>query len=224
MRDHLRAFYSQLKSKVGNILAKAAALRIDLKIDGAPIASRSHTHPHSQTSRLFSSSLSFGIPFPLHPVCRHRLGWLRGPMHLCACMSEERSNGEGAGSQALSLLSDSIFWEHQNAYTATMQLNTARSTAADIQNAQNHTHTTPTHTRAGQAPRNPVDRALCLLNRRRVHAQTYFSSTECHQSSFASGGVPVVTCTCIFRTSSRQQDRRHANPSFPYTAGVARTV
>jgi len=38
-------FYSQLKSKVGNILAKAAALRIDLKIDGAPIASRSHTHP-----------------------------------------------------------------------------------------------------------------------------------------------------------------------------------
>ena len=28
-------FYSQLKSKVGNILAKAAALRIDLKIDGA---------------------------------------------------------------------------------------------------------------------------------------------------------------------------------------------
>ena len=35
MRDHLRAFYSQLKSKVGNILAKAAALRIDLKIDGA---------------------------------------------------------------------------------------------------------------------------------------------------------------------------------------------
>jgi hypothetical protein len=33
--------------KVGNILAKAAAaaLRINLNIDGAPIASRSHTHP-----------------------------------------------------------------------------------------------------------------------------------------------------------------------------------
>ena len=29
------AFYSQLKSKVGNILAKAAALRIHLNIDGA---------------------------------------------------------------------------------------------------------------------------------------------------------------------------------------------
>ena len=27
-------------------------------------------------------------------------------------------------------------------------------------------------------------------------------------------GVPVVTCTCIFCTSSRQQDRRHVNPSF----------
>jgi hypothetical protein len=38
------AFSSQLKSKVGNILAKAAALRITLNIDGAPIASKSHTH------------------------------------------------------------------------------------------------------------------------------------------------------------------------------------
>jgi hypothetical protein len=47
------AFSSQLKAKVGNILAKAAALRINLNIDGTPIASKSHTHPsHSQTSRL----------------------------------------------------------------------------------------------------------------------------------------------------------------------------
>jgi hypothetical protein len=37
-------FYSQLKSKVGNILAKPAAMRVHLNIDGAPIASRSHTH------------------------------------------------------------------------------------------------------------------------------------------------------------------------------------
>ena len=109
---------------------------------------------------------------------------LRGPMHLCACVSEERSNGEGAGSQALSLLSDSIFWEHQSAYTVTMQLNTVRSNAADIQNAQNHTHTTHTYTRAGQAPRHPADRALCPPSRRRVHAQTYFSSTACYPSSF----------------------------------------
>ncbi len=48
------AFSSQLKTKVGHILAKAAALRVNSSIDGAPIASRSHTHPsHSQTSRLF---------------------------------------------------------------------------------------------------------------------------------------------------------------------------
>jgi len=35
----------QLKSKVGLALAKAAALRITLNLDGAPITSKSHTHP-----------------------------------------------------------------------------------------------------------------------------------------------------------------------------------
>ena len=39
------AISSQFKSKIGNILAKAAALRITLNIDGAPLASRSHTDP-----------------------------------------------------------------------------------------------------------------------------------------------------------------------------------
>ncbi len=59
------AFSSNLKSKVGNILAKAAALRITLNVDGAPVASRSHTHPsHSQTARLLTSSLSLGITVP----------------------------------------------------------------------------------------------------------------------------------------------------------------
>jgi len=54
-------FSSQLKSKIGNILAKSAALQINFNIDGEPIASRSHTHPsHSQTSRLLTSSLSLG--------------------------------------------------------------------------------------------------------------------------------------------------------------------
>jgi hypothetical protein len=38
-------FSSELKSKVGHILDQAAALRINLNIDGAPIATRSHTHP-----------------------------------------------------------------------------------------------------------------------------------------------------------------------------------
>ena len=59
------AFSSQLKAKVGSTLAKAAALRVNLNIDGAPITSRTHTHPsHSQTSRLLTSSLSLGVPVP----------------------------------------------------------------------------------------------------------------------------------------------------------------
>ncbi len=64
------AFSSQLKSRVGNILAKAAALRINLNIDGAPVTSKSHTHPfHSQTSRILSSSLTLGVPFPSATQC-----------------------------------------------------------------------------------------------------------------------------------------------------------
>ena len=59
------AFSSQLKGKVGSTLAKDAALRVNLNIDGAPITSRTHTHPsHSQTSRLLTSSLSLGVPVP----------------------------------------------------------------------------------------------------------------------------------------------------------------
>ena len=64
------AFSSQFKSKVGHILAKAADLHINLNIDGAPIVSRSHTHPsHSQTSRLLTSSLSLGVPVPHTTQC-----------------------------------------------------------------------------------------------------------------------------------------------------------
>ena len=60
------AFYSQLKSTVGNIFAKATALRINLDIDDSTITSE-HTHPsHSQTS-LLSTSLSLGTPFPTPP-------------------------------------------------------------------------------------------------------------------------------------------------------------
>jgi hypothetical protein len=60
-------FSDQLKSKVGLALAKAAALRINLNLDGAPIASKSHTHPsHSQTSRLLTSSLSLSVPVPFY--------------------------------------------------------------------------------------------------------------------------------------------------------------
>jgi hypothetical protein len=64
------AFSSMLKSKVGLALAKAAALRIALNLDGSPIISKSHTHhSHSQTSRLLTSSLSLGIPVPRATQC-----------------------------------------------------------------------------------------------------------------------------------------------------------
>ena len=64
------AFSSQIKSKVGHILAKAAVLRINLNIDVVPIVSRSHTHPsNSQTSLLLTSSLSSGVPVPHATQC-----------------------------------------------------------------------------------------------------------------------------------------------------------
>jgi hypothetical protein len=63
-------FSSQLETKVGGILDKAASLRVNLNIDGAPIASRTHTHPsHSKTSRLLTSSLSLGVPVPRPTEC-----------------------------------------------------------------------------------------------------------------------------------------------------------
>jgi hypothetical protein len=64
------AFLQQLKGKVGLALAKVAALRINLNLDGVPISSKSHTHPsHSQTSRLLTSSLSLGVPVPRPTQC-----------------------------------------------------------------------------------------------------------------------------------------------------------
>ncbi len=48
-------FSSMLKSKCGNILVKVSVLRVNLNLDGTPIASNSHTHPsYSQTSRLLT--------------------------------------------------------------------------------------------------------------------------------------------------------------------------
>ncbi len=66
IRHYRRSAFSwKLKSKVRNLLAKAVALCINLKIDDASIASRLHTHPsHSQTSRLLTSSLSLGVSVP----------------------------------------------------------------------------------------------------------------------------------------------------------------
>ncbi len=65
-------FFIQLwiNIQIGNILAKVETLRITLNIDGAPFASRSHTHPsNSQTSRLLTSSLSLGDPVPHGTQC-----------------------------------------------------------------------------------------------------------------------------------------------------------
>jgi hypothetical protein len=63
-------YFSTLKSKRGNLLDKAVALRINLNLDGVSIASKSHTHhPHSQTSRLLTSSLSLGVPVPRATYC-----------------------------------------------------------------------------------------------------------------------------------------------------------
>ncbi len=60
----------KLKRKVGLALAKEEALRITVNLDGAPIISRTHTHPsHSQTSRLLTSSLSLGVPVPRATQC-----------------------------------------------------------------------------------------------------------------------------------------------------------
>jgi hypothetical protein len=64
------AFLATLKAKVGSTLAKAAALRVNLNVDGVPITSKTHTHPsHSQKSRLLTSLLSLGIPVPRATQC-----------------------------------------------------------------------------------------------------------------------------------------------------------
>jgi hypothetical protein len=64
------ALSATLKAKVGSTLAQAAAIRINLNIDGAPITSRTHTHPsHSQISRLLTSCLSLGVPVPRATQC-----------------------------------------------------------------------------------------------------------------------------------------------------------
>jgi hypothetical protein len=64
------AFSSIVKPRVSSILTKTTVLRIDLNLDGAPITSKSHTHPlDSQTSRLLTSSLSLGVPVPRPTQC-----------------------------------------------------------------------------------------------------------------------------------------------------------
>ena len=52
------SFCSQLESKVGNILANATALLINRNIDGAPIASRTLSHPTHKPL------VSYSLPSP----------------------------------------------------------------------------------------------------------------------------------------------------------------
>ena len=65
-QDHFHyirvAFYSHLKSNVGNILVKSVVLRVNLNIDDDPISSRSHTHPRSHTHKSLDS---YPCPSPL---------------------------------------------------------------------------------------------------------------------------------------------------------------
>ena len=60
------AFYSSLKSKVGLIAAKAAALRVNMNTDSCLIASNAASrHLASfQASSLFHSSLTHTLPRP----------------------------------------------------------------------------------------------------------------------------------------------------------------
>jgi hypothetical protein len=91
---HRTAFSSRIKSKIGNIVAQAVALRIVLNIDGTPIPSKlesSHTHPsHSQTSRLLTSSLSiFRCSSPPHnPLYARRVD----PSVLVLSLSSHRTH------------------------------------------------------------------------------------------------------------------------------------
>jgi hypothetical protein len=57
---HHTVVFSQVKSRVDNILTKVAVVRVNLNLDGEPITSRTHTHPsHSETSRLLTLYLVF---------------------------------------------------------------------------------------------------------------------------------------------------------------------
>ncbi len=63
-------YRSRPPSKISVVHLKTTSLRIELKLDGAPIMSKSHNHPsHSETSRLLTSSLSLGIPVPRATQC-----------------------------------------------------------------------------------------------------------------------------------------------------------
>ncbi len=67
---HNKQPWTLISIKIHLTLTKDEASRVHLNLDGAPITSKSHTHPsHSQTSRLLTSSLSLGVPVPQETQC-----------------------------------------------------------------------------------------------------------------------------------------------------------
>jgi hypothetical protein len=59
-----------LKQGSTTSLLRLQLYELILNLDGAPITSRTHTHPsHSQTSRVLTSSLSLGVPVPPTTQC-----------------------------------------------------------------------------------------------------------------------------------------------------------
>ncbi len=73
LSSHRHSFSSQIKSKVGNILTKAGALRITLNIDDTPITSKSHTHVLYNLSSVNLVSIFTCSSPPHNPVYERRV-------------------------------------------------------------------------------------------------------------------------------------------------------
>ena len=58
------AFFQSLRSKVGLAAAKAAALRINLNVEGCGIVATAPVHTPSRASLPLSLLLSHNLPFP----------------------------------------------------------------------------------------------------------------------------------------------------------------
>ncbi len=61
-------------------------------------------------SKPFTHQVERQVHFKYTNLTDEANGWvgLQKPVDLCACVIEERGNGEGSGSQAISLMSDTL--------------------------------------------------------------------------------------------------------------------
>ena len=85
------SFYSQLKSKVGLVLAKDVSLRITPNIDGAPIGSRSHTlvlFPSETRPYHPLTKLSTHVPprFTCYETVLHHHHWTSGTVNFVSLL------------------------------------------------------------------------------------------------------------------------------------------